>query len=158
MFFRRLRDAMHAAGAPARLLELEITERLAMHASADVIEAIAALRADGATIAIDDYGTGNSSVARLRTLPIDRIKLDQSLIEHIALKAEARQIAQSMIGLIHGLGCEAVAEGIETVDQAEILRVIGCDVVQGYAVAEPMPEVTLIAWSRGGDQGEALAG
>ncbi|QDZ06989.1 EAL domain-containing protein [Sphingomonas panacisoli] len=157
MFFRRLRDAMHAAGAPARLLELEITETLAMHCSGDVIEAMAALRADGATIAIDDYGTGNSSVARLRTLPIDRIKLDQTLVEHIATKVEARQIAQSMIGLIHGLGCEAVAEGIEAVDQAEILRVIGCDVVQGFAVAEPMDEQTLIAWSRGGDQSEALA-
>ena len=158
MFFRRLRDAMHTAGAPARLLELEITETLAMHASGDVVEAIAALRADGATIAIDDYGTGHSSVARLRTLPIDRIKLDRSLIEHIATRPEARQIAQSMIGLIHGLGCEAVAEGIEHIDQAEILRVIGCDVVQGYAVAPPMPEAGLIAWSRGGDQGEAQAG
>lgn len=158
MFFRRLRDAMHAAGAPARLLELEITERLAMHANADTIEAIAALRADGATIAIDDYGTGSSSVARLRTLPIDRIKLDQSLIEHITTKAEARQVAQAMIGLIHGLGCEAVAEGIEHVAQAEILRVIGCDVVQGYAVAEPMDEATLIAWTRDATQDEALAG
>ncbi len=159
MFFRRLRDAMHAAGAPARLLELEITETLAMHCSNDVIEAIAALRADGATITIDDYGTGNSSVARLRTLPIDRIKLDASLIEHIASRAEARQIAQSMIGLIHGLGCEAVAEGIETVDQAQILRIIGCDVVQGFALAAPMAEDTLIAWSRSGDQDdEAMAG
>ena len=157
MFFRSLRDAMRVAGAPARLLELEITETLAMHASSDVIEAIAELRIDGATIAIDDYGMGHSSVARLRTLPIDRIKLDASLVEHIAVKAEARQIAQSMIGLIHGLGCEAVAEGIESVDQAEILRIIGCDVVQGYAVAEPMPEASLIAWSRGGDQGAALA-
>ena len=158
MFFRRLRDAMLAAGAPARLLELEITETLAMHASGDVIEAIAALRADGATIAIDDYGTGHSSVSRLRQLPIDRIKLDPTLVEHVTDKAETRQIAQSMIGLIHGLGCEAVAEGIESVDQAEILRVIGCDVVQGYAVAEPMAEDAFIAWSRRGHQGEALAG
>jgi len=157
-FFRRLRDAMHAAGAPARLLELEITETLAMHCSGDVVEAIAALRTDGATIAIDDYGTGNSSVARLRTLPIDRIKLDASLVDHIATRPEARQIAQSMIGLIHGLGCEAVAEGIESVDQAEILRVIGCDVVQGHAVAEPMDETALIAWSRGDGQDEVAAG
>ncbi|MBS0479279.1 MAG: bifunctional diguanylate cyclase/phosphodiesterase, partial [Proteobacteria bacterium] len=157
MFFRRLRDAMHAAGAPARLLELEITETLAMHCSSDVIEAIAALRADGATIAIDDYGTGNSSVARLRTLPIDRIKLDSSVTENVATKTEARQIVQSMIGLIHGLGCEAVAEGIERVDQAEILRVIGCDVVQGFAVAAPMDEKTLIAWSHGDGDDAALA-
>ncbi|MDB5679215.1 EAL domain-containing protein [Sphingomonas bacterium] len=157
MFFRRLREAMHAASAPARLLELEITETLAMHCSDDVIEAIDALRADGATIAIDGYGTGHSSVSRLRQLPIDRIKLDRSLIEHITIDAEARQIAQSVIGLIHGLGCEAVAEGIELADQAEMLKVIGCDVVQGYAIATPMDEDAFIAWSRG-DQPGAMVG
>ncbi|HEX4695879.1 putative bifunctional diguanylate cyclase/phosphodiesterase [Sphingomonas sp.] len=150
MFFRRLREAMHAAQAPARLLELEITETLAMHCSDDVIEAISALRADGATIAIDGYGTGHSSLSRLRELPIDRIKLDHSLVAQITEDGEARQIAQSVVGLIHGLGCEAVAEGIERAEQEDMLRVIGCDVVQGYAVAAPMDEAAFIAWSRGG--------
>jgi diguanylate cyclase (GGDEF)-like protein len=156
-FFRRLRDAMHAARAPARLLELEITETLAMHCSDDVIEAIAALRADGATIAIDDYGTGHSSLARLRTLPIDRIKLDRGLTEDVAERAEVRLIAQSVIGLIHGLGCQAVAEGIEHDEQAEVLRIIGCDVVQGYAIAEPMDEDAFISWARDSKR-ETLAG
>ncbi len=148
-FFRRLREAMLAASAPARLLELEITETLAMHCSRDVLEAIAALRADGATIAIDDFGTGFSNVARLRGLPIDRIKLDQSVIEHVACHAEARAIAQAMIGLVHGLGCEAVAEGIENEDQVAVLRVIGCDVLQGYAVAQPMTEDEFLVWAHG---------
>jgi len=162
MFFRRLREAMLASNAPARLLELEITETLAMHCSEDVIEAIAALRADGATIAIDDYGTGHSSLSRLRQLPIDRIKLDHSLVEHITTRRETRLIAQSVIGLIHGLGCEAVAEGIEEQDQAEMLRVIGCDVIQGYIIAQPMDEEAFIAWARreASERGkdEALAG
>jgi diguanylate cyclase (GGDEF)-like protein len=148
MFFRRLREAMLASNAPARLLELEITETLAMHCSEDVIEAIAALRTDGATIAIDDYGTGHSSLSRLRQLPIDRIKLDRSLIEHVTTRRETRLIAQSVIGLIHGLGCEAVAEGIEQDDQAAVLRVIGCDVIQGYVIAQPMDEEAFIAWAR----------
>jgi diguanylate cyclase (GGDEF)-like protein len=148
MFFRRLREAMLASDAPARLLELEITETLAMHCSEDVIEAIAALRTDGATIAIDDYGTGHSSLSRLRQLPIDRIKLDRSLIEHVTTRREARLIAQSVIGLIHGLGCEAVAEGIEQDDQADVLRVIGCDVIQGYVIAQPMDEEAFLTWSR----------
>ncbi len=147
-FFRRLREAMQAADAPARLLELEITETLAMHCSEDVIDAISALRADGATISIDDFGTGYSNLARLRDLPVDRVKLDRSLIEFIAVKPEARTIVQAVIGLIHGLGCEAVAEGIETQAQADVLRVIGCDVIQGYAVAYPMAEDDFIAWSR----------
>jgi diguanylate cyclase (GGDEF)-like protein len=148
MFFRRLREAMLASNAPARLLELEITETLAMHCSEDVIEAIAALRTDGATIAIDDYGTGHSSLSRLRQLPIDRIKLDRSLIEHVTTRRETRLIAQSVIGLIHGLGCEAVAEGIEQDDQADVLRVIGCDVIQGYVIAQPMDEEAFLTWSR----------
>ncbi len=151
-FFRRLREAMVAANAPARLLELEITETLAMHCSEEVVEAIALLRADGATIAIDDFGTGYSNLARLRDLPVDRVKLDRSLIEHIADNAEARTIAHAVVGLIHGIGCEAVAEGIETQAQADVMRVIGCDVIQGYAIAAPMDEEAFIAWSRGDDR------
>jgi diguanylate cyclase (GGDEF)-like protein len=148
-FFRRLREAMLAANAPAKLLELEITETLAMHCSDDVIEAITLLRADGASIAIDDFGTGYSNIARLRQLPVDRVKLDRSLIEHVVDHAEARTIAQAIIGLVHGLGCEAVAEGIEHEDQAAVLRVLGCDVLQGYAVAQPMVEEEFLAWARG---------
>lgn len=156
-FFRRLRAALRAADAPARLLELEISETLAMHCSDEVLEEIALLRADGATLAIDDFGTGYSNLARLRALPIDRIKLDRSLVEHVVTDADARSIAQAVIGLIHGLGCEAVGEGVETTAQAEILRVIGCDVVQGYAIAPPMDEDAFLAWSRG-DATRALAG
>jgi diguanylate cyclase (GGDEF)-like protein len=155
-FFRRLRAAMHAAAAPARLLELEITESLAMTCSREVIDALAALRADGATIAIDDFGTGYSNIARLREMPVDRIKLDRSVIEHVADRSEARTIAHAVISLVHGLGCEAVAEGIETDAQANVLRVIGCDVLQGYAVAPPMDETALIAWTR--DQDRRLVG
>lgn len=158
-FFRKLREAMLAANAPANLLELEITETLAMHCSSEVLDAIALLRADGATIAIDDFGTGYSNIGRLRTLPIDRIKLDRSLIEHVATSAEARAIAQAVIGLIHGLGCEAVAEGIEAEDQATVLRVIGCDILQGYAVATPMEEDAFLEWARGVDpQQQRIAG
>jgi diguanylate cyclase (GGDEF)-like protein len=151
-FFRRLRAAMHAAGAPPRLLELEISESLAMRCSREVLDALAALRLDGATVAIDDFGTGYSNLPRLRELPVDRIKLDRSLIEHVTDRAEARTIAHAVISLVHGLGCEAVAEGIESDAQANVLRVIGCDVLQGYAVAPPMDEATLIAWSRNQDR------
>ena len=151
-FFRRLRAAMHEAQAPARLLELEITETLATQCSAEVMIAIAALRTDGATIAIDGFGTGFTNLSQLRDMPIDRIKLDRTLIAPIAESAEARTIAQAVIALIHGLNCEAVAEGIETMAQAEVLRVIGCDVIQGYAVAAPMEEEAFLVWSRSSDR------
>ncbi|MBY8828129.1 putative bifunctional diguanylate cyclase/phosphodiesterase [Hephaestia mangrovi] len=149
LFFRRLHHGMRAAHAPAALLELEISESLAMRCSREVLDALALLRGDGATISIDNFGTGYSNLARLRELPIDRIKLDRSVIEHIATRAEARTIAHAVISLVHGLGCEAVAEGIESDAQANVLRVIGCDVLQGYAVAPPMDEPTLITWARG---------
>jgi EAL domain-containing protein (putative c-di-GMP-specific phosphodiesterase class I) len=123
-----------------------------MHCSEEVVEAIAQLRADGATIAIDDFGTGYSNLARLRDLPVDRVKLDRSLIEHIVDNAEARTIAHAVVGLIHGIGCEAVAEGIESQAQADVMRVIGCDVIQGYAIAAPMDERAFIAWSRAEDR------
>ncbi|WP_010545348.1 putative bifunctional diguanylate cyclase/phosphodiesterase [Sphingomonas elodea] len=148
-FFRHLRAAMLAARAPARLLELEISETLAMHCSEDVLRAIAALRAAGATVAVDDFGTGYSNLARLRRLPIDRVKLDRSVIEHVATSTDARSIAQAVIGLVHGLGCEAVAEGIESEAQAAVLRVLGCDVLQGYAIATPMGEADFLAWVKG---------
>nr|WP_245653577.1 EAL domain-containing protein [Sphingomonas pituitosa] len=147
-FFRHLRAAMLAAQAPARLLELEISETLAMHCSEDVLRAIAMLRSAGATVAVDDFGTGYSNLARLRRLPIDRVKLDRSLIEHVATHPEGRAVAQAVIGLIHGIGCEAVAEGIESEAQAAVLRVIGCDVLQGYAIGAPMGEADFLAWAR----------
>jgi diguanylate cyclase (GGDEF)-like protein len=152
LFFRRLHEAMRAAGGPVDLLELEISESLAMQCSREVLDALALLRADGATIAVDNFGTGYSNLARLRELPIDRVKLDRSVIEHIATRAETRTIAHAVISLIHGLGCEAVAEGIESDAQANVLRVIGCDVLQGYAVAPPMDEPTLLTWTRGQPQ------
>jgi diguanylate cyclase (GGDEF)-like protein len=157
-FFRRLREAMHAANAPAELLELELSENLAMNCSREVLEAITLLRADGATIAIDDFGTGYSNLARLREMPVDRVKLDRSLIEHVADHVEARAIAQAVIGLVHGLGCQAVAEGIENEAQATVLRVIGCDILQGYAVAPPMAEGDFLEWAGARPQASRAAG
>lgn len=130
------------------MLELEITETLATHAHADVIAAIAALRDDGATIALDDFGAGYSNLSRLRVLPVDRIKIDRMLVAPIVEDPSARSVVQALVGLIHGLGCEAVAEGVETRAQIEMLQVIGCDAIQGYAVAAPMDEAAFLSWRR----------
>ncbi|MFV0622696.1 putative bifunctional diguanylate cyclase/phosphodiesterase [Sphingomonas sp. ac-8] len=145
-FVRKLRDAIAAAGAPAAMLELELKEALLMRCGEDALDAVTLLRGDGASIAIDDFGTGYSSIARLRALPIDRVKLDKSLTLEVGESVEARAIAQAIIGLVHGLGCVAVGEGIENPDQAAVLRGIGCDVLQGYAVAAPMAEEALLDW------------
>ena len=156
-FFHSLRHALNAAGAPARLLELEITETLAANCSPDVLAAIEALRRDGATVAIDDFGTGYTNVLQLRDLPVDRVKLDPALTGTVAQDPGTRLVVQALIALIHAVGCEAVAEGIETSDQAEVLRIIGCDVLQGYGIARPMPEPAFLEWVWAPEQGRQIA-
>ncbi len=144
-FFMRLRHAIDAHRAPAIMLELEITESLAMEMKSRTLDQIRALRRDGVRIAIDDFGTGYSNLSRLRELPVDRVKIDRSLVRDIAVSAEARTICSAVVGLIQGLGMEVVVEGVETEAQMEMLRVIGCTLFQGYHLARPMGEEDYLA-------------
>ena len=146
-FFLKLRHALSDADVPLSLIELEFTESAAMEVSTPVLEEIASLRADGARIAIDDFGTGYSNLARLRTMPLDRVKLDPSLVADIEDSAKARVVVQAVIQLIKGVDCEVIAEGIESIAQADILRAMGCDTVQGFVFAEAMPEEEFLAWT-----------
>ena len=147
-FFTRLRHAFSEHDVPLSLVELEFTETAAMKASDSVVAEIAALRADGARIAIDDFGTGYSNIARLRSMPLDRVKLDQSLIADIEHCDKARVVVQALMQLIQGIDCEIVAEAVETVAQADILRAMGCHTVQGYVFAHPMFEQDYLDWTR----------
>ncbi|WHO39928.1 EAL domain-containing protein [Sphingobium sp. AP49] len=139
-FFLRLRHAMTTHQTPPAMLELEITESLAMDMDQRMLDQLRALQADGVRIAIDDFGTGYSNLARLKELPVDRVKIDRSLVRDIATSAEARTICSAVVGLIQGLGMEVVIEGIESEAQMEMLRVIGCTLFQGYHLARPMGE------------------
>jgi len=145
-FFGKVRQAFADADVPLSMVELEFTETAAMEASEAVLKEIGALRADGARIAIDDFGTGYSNLARLRSMPLDRVKLDPSLIADIEGSEKARVVVQAVIQLIKGVGCEVVAEAVETSAQADILRAMGCDTVQGYVFAPPMFEDEFLAW------------
>jgi diguanylate cyclase (GGDEF)-like protein len=144
-FFLRLRHAMVSHGAPPAMLELEITESLAMEMDPRVLDQLRALQRDGVTIAIDDFGTGYSNLSRLRELPVDRVKIDRSLVRDIASSAEARTICSAVVGLIQGLGMEVVVEGIENAAQMDVLRVIGCTLFQGYHLARPTGEPDYLA-------------
>jgi diguanylate cyclase (GGDEF)-like protein len=147
-FFSRLRHALADNGVPLSMVELEFTETAAMRASEAVVAEIAALRADGVRISIDDFGTGYSNLSRLRTLPLDRVKLDPSLIADIEQSERARVIVQAVIQLIKGVDCEIVAEAVETSAQADILRAMGCHTIQGFVFAEPMFEDEYLGWTR----------
>jgi diguanylate cyclase (GGDEF)-like protein len=146
-FFGRIRQALADHGVPLSMIELEFTESAAMEVGAATLEEIAALRAEGAHIAIDDFGTGYSNLARLRAMPLDRVKLDPSLIADIEHSDKARVIVQAVLQLIKGVDCEIVAEAVETVAQADILRAMGCDTVQGYVFAQPMFEEEFLSWT-----------
>ena len=145
-FFARLRAAVARTGAALAQLELEFTESASVALDAEALAELAALRRDGVLIALDDFGAGVSSFAQLGRMPLDRIKIDGSLVAGIAASASARMLVQATVQLVHALGCAAVAEGVESDAQAELLRVIGCDVLQGYALAEPMTGDALLGW------------
>jgi diguanylate cyclase (GGDEF)-like protein len=157
-FFIRLRQTFAEHGVPLSMVELEFTESAAMEASETVLSEIAALREDGAHIAIDDFGTGYSNLARLRTMPLDRVKLDPSLIADIENSEKARVVVQAVVQLIRGVGAEIVAEAVENSAQADILRTMGCHTVQGFAFGEPMFEQEYRAWVSHAGGGAAAAG
>jgi diguanylate cyclase (GGDEF)-like protein len=151
-FFQRMRASFADSGVPLSLVELEFTESAAMECSETVLSEIAALRRDGASIAIDDFGTGYSNLARLQAMPLDRVKLDPSLIADIEQSERARVVVQAVIHLIKGVGAEVVAEAVENVAQADILRAMGCDTVQGFVFAHPMFEEEYLDWSSNADR------
>jgi diguanylate cyclase (GGDEF)-like protein len=152
-FFIRLRQVFAEQGVPLSLIELEFTESAAMEVSDSVLTEIAALREEGAQIAIDDFGTGYSNIARLRSMPLDRVKLDPSLIADIDTSDQARVVVQAVIHLIRGVGCEIVAEAVETAAQADILRAMGCHTVQGHVFAQAMFETQFLAWTHHAESG-----
>lgn len=145
-FVRHIRGCLEYAGAPPWLLEIEITESTVMSSDPVIVERIAEARALGISIAIDDFGTGYSNLARLKDLPIDRLKIDQSLVKDVATSADARTIIQAIVSLAGGLGYECVAEGVESEIQADILGVIGCEILQGYWISMPVPGDEFDRW------------
>jgi diguanylate cyclase (GGDEF)-like protein len=145
-FVAHIRSCLAAAGAPAAMLEIEITESTVMSSDPVIVERLAKVRDLGISIAIDDFGTGYSNLARLKDLPIDRLKIDRSLVRDVATSADARTIIQAIVSLANGLGYECVAEGVESEIQADILGVIGCETLQGYWIAKPLAERDFERW------------
>ncbi len=120
-------------------LELEITESVIMHDIKRNITTLQAIRAMGVTVAIDDFGTGFSSLAYLSKLPVDTLKIDRSFVVDMTNGPQGMALVSTVIKLAHSLELKVVAEGVETEEQSSLLRLLGCDEMQGYLFSKPVP-------------------
>jgi EAL domain-containing protein (putative c-di-GMP-specific phosphodiesterase class I) len=141
-----VRRALSETGVDGRRLEIEITEDTLMSDMEGGAGILARLSELGVTIAIDDFGSGYSSLAYLRQLPINTIKIDQSFLEKLETDQRDAAVVRSIIELGHNLGCKVVAEGVERADVLQHLVELGCDQVQGYHVGLPMSQENFRSW------------
>jgi EAL domain-containing protein (putative c-di-GMP-specific phosphodiesterase class I) len=131
---------------PPNLLILEITEGVFLSERATVISTMSELRRLGVGLSLDDFGTGYSSLSRLAQLPIDELKIDRSFMRDVVADTNARAIVTSVVRVGQSLNLAVVAEGVETDAQRELLVELGCDAIQGFLYARPLPAVAFGRW------------
>jgi diguanylate cyclase (GGDEF)-like protein/PAS domain S-box-containing protein len=133
-------------GVPGAWLELELTERMLMDEIASAPTTLAALRALGLTVSVDDFGTGYTSLAHLTRLPLDKLKIDQSFVAPLPADKGAAAIVRAVIQMASGLGLQVSAEGVRTAAQRELLLEWGCDGLQGEMIGAPMAAQAFEHW------------
>ncbi len=138
-FIAELEQALAVDPQAADGIELEITESLIMADVQHSISTLQAVRAMGITVAIDDFGTGYSSLSYLAKLPVDTLKIDRSFVVAMTLSSQGQALVATIITLAHSLKLNVVAEGVETEEQSRLLRLLGCDEMQGFLFSKPVP-------------------
>ena len=145
-FFDLVKETIGTSGVDPKLIEIEITE----DAISDEMDGLPSLLKQinelGPSISIDDFGTGHSSLARLRDFPLQHLKIDRSFVSDLPGDHRAANITEAIIRMAHSLGLGVIAEGVERPEQEAFLREIGCDGLQGFLFARPMPEADLLEW------------
>ena len=136
-----------ALDVPTDRLVLELTEG-ATQPLIKLMDTLTRFRIKGIGLAIDDFGTGYSSLMQLRHLPFTEVKIDQAFVADIDRSRDCRLIVQAITDLAHALGLKATAEGVETIDQLRVIRELGCDLAQGYLIAQPLDPQALAPWKR----------
>ncbi|AWL12174.1 Nitrogen regulation protein NR(I) [Saliniradius amylolyticus] len=144
--FDRLQELCEQFAVPTSQILFELTESCAIPDKGDPLQLLTRLRMKGFQLAIDDFGTGYSSMQQLVRLPYSELKIDKSFVQDITTNPESRAIVRSMTDLAHNLGLNLVAEGVEDEDSSAFLHNIGCDVLQGYLIARPMPGDGVMDW------------
>jgi len=136
---KTIQDAITSSGLSPEWLEVELTESLALKDVDQAVRQMNELNEIGVNISMDDFGTGYSSLSYIQILPIAMLKLDRSFIMFLESDAISREIVSSVINICKSKKIQIIAEGIETIGQAQILKIAGCDLAQGYYFGKPMP-------------------
>jgi diguanylate cyclase (GGDEF)-like protein len=136
---REVADSLRSTGLPAELLALEVTETMLVEEKGPALATLESLKELGVGLAIDDFGTGYSSLAYLRYLPISMLKVDKSFVADLQDGVDEK-IVKWMVSLGSALGMSVCAEGVETIEQRDVLTALGCDTAQGYFFSRPVPE------------------
>lgn len=139
-------DVLDECGLDASCLELEVTESMVMENAEETIAILEQLHVQGIHISIDDFGTGYSSLSYLKRFPIDALKIDRSFVRDISTDMNDAVIVESVIALAHSLKLSVIAEGVETREQLDFLRRLGCDEYQGYYCSRPLPAEQCGRW------------
>lgn len=142
-------DLAATANVPPQLVVLEVTEsRMMLHDLRAPLETLTRLRLKRFRLSIDDFGTGHSSLAQLRDIPFDELKIDQGFVHRASSDGMVRAKYEACLSIARQLGMEVVAEGVEDRDDWDFLRRSGCDLAQGYFIAKPMPATSLPGWKQ----------
>jgi EAL domain-containing protein (putative c-di-GMP-specific phosphodiesterase class I) len=139
-----VKTALEISGLPAKRLVLEITESVKL--TDEATATLKRLKALGVSIALDDFGTGYASMSYLSSFPFDKIKIDQSFVRGMLDSPDSRAIIKATIGLAKDLNMSTTAEGVETEEQLNALRLAGASQAQGYLIAKPMPREAIAAF------------
>jgi EAL domain-containing protein (putative c-di-GMP-specific phosphodiesterase class I) len=134
-----IRHALDDARLEARYLEVELTESAVMSEPEESVTILKQLSQMGVLVSVDDFGTGYSSMSYLRRLPVDNLKIDREFINEIVSRPDDASIVRAIVSLAHSLRLKVVAEGVETVEQLEFLKALGCDQYQGYYFSPAVP-------------------
>lgn len=156
-FLDGIKETISGAGIRLNQVKLEITERLLIQQPDNAKDTLNACRDEGIGISIDDFGTGYSSLSYLYYFPIDTLKIDQSFIRAMLKESRSLELVRSIIALVRNLNLTCVAEGVEHLEEAELLKEMGCETVQGFYFAKPMPEAQVIELMTGWESKKIFA-
>jgi EAL domain-containing protein (putative c-di-GMP-specific phosphodiesterase class I) len=131
--------ALERTGLDPECLQFELTETAIIDLRPDILQQLGHIRDLGVQIGLDDFGTGYASLTHLRRLPVTFVKIDQSFVQGLGIDQEDERIVAAVVDLAANLGLRSIAEGVETPDQLDRLRELGCDQAQGYLFARPLP-------------------